>query len=66
MRRYSDISPSMVERGEWGPGDDRRMLRALWRGGWDEEFEVQWGGLVEGRSDTQVGGSRGSKAGGGQ
>lgn len=28
---YDQLSPSMVERGEWGPGDDRRLLRALYR-----------------------------------
>ena len=26
---YSQLSPSMVARGEWGSGDDRRLLRAL-------------------------------------
>ena len=30
-KRYDQLSPSMVERGEWGPGDDRRLLRALYR-----------------------------------
>lgn len=28
---YDQLSPSMVARGEWGSGDDRRMLRALYR-----------------------------------
>ena len=27
---YSQLSPSMVARGEWGSGDDRRLLRALY------------------------------------
>lgn len=26
---YTQLSPSMVARGEWGSGDDRRLLRAL-------------------------------------
>ena len=26
---YSQLSPSMVARGEWGSGDDRRLLRSL-------------------------------------
>jgi len=28
---YDQLCPSMVDRGEWGPGDDRRLLRALYR-----------------------------------
>jgi hypothetical protein len=27
---YTQLSPSMVARGEWGSGDDRRLLRALY------------------------------------
>ena len=27
---YSQLSPSMVSRGDWGPGDDRRLLRSLY------------------------------------
>lgn len=30
----------MVERGDWGRGDDRRMLMALRDGGWEREWEV--------------------------
>ena len=26
---YTQVSPSMQERGDWGRGDDKRMLRAL-------------------------------------
>ncbi len=44
----------MVSRGDWGPGDDNRMLRALWTGGASEEWDVQWGGLVEGRTEAQA------------
>lgn len=34
---YSQLSPSMVARGEWGSGDDRRLLRALF---------LRWGSAV--------------------
>ena len=32
--------------GDWGPGDDRRMLKALVQSGAAHEWEVDWGGLV--------------------
>lgn len=28
---YDQLSPSMVDRGDWGPGDDRRLLRSMYR-----------------------------------
>jgi hypothetical protein len=49
--RYDQLSPSMVERGDWGKGDDRRMLTALYDGGYEVEWDVPWGSLVEGRSE---------------
>ena len=36
--------------GDWGAGDDRRMLRALVRSGSTREWDVDWGGLVPQRS----------------
>jgi hypothetical protein len=51
---YNQLSPSMVERGDWGAGDDRRMLRALWTAAPGAEFEVQWGALVGGRTEAQA------------
>ena len=51
---YEQLSPSMVARGDWGAGDDRRMLRALWRAGPAAEYEVKWGSLVEGRTAAQA------------
>ena len=36
--------------GDWGPGDDRRMLKALYRSGATNEWEVDWGNLVSQRS----------------
>jgi len=41
----------MVERGDWGVGDDKRMLLALQEGGYELEWEVPWGSLVEGRTE---------------
>ncbi len=43
----------MVDRGEWGPGDDKRLLRALLAGDAQYEWEVEWGEVVEGRSAQQ-------------
>ncbi len=45
----------MVSRGEWGPGDDKRMLRAMLVQGAAREWEVNWEQLVEGRTALQVG-----------
>ena len=33
--------------GDWGAGDDRRMLRALLQVGAGAEWEVDWGTLVQ-------------------
>eukprot|EP00967_Tisochrysis_lutea_P060370 scaffold77220_cov24-Tisochrysis_lutea.AAC.1 len=49
--RYDQLSSSMVDRGDWGVGDDKRMLLALRDGGYEVEWEVPWGSLVEGRSE---------------
>ena len=51
---YDQLAPSMVERGDWGPGDDRRMLRALWLAAPAAEFEVKWGEVVGGRTAVQA------------
>eukprot|EP00890_Picochlorum_soloecismus_P002664 jgi/Picsp_1/3399/NSC_06237-R1_protein len=51
---YLRLSPSMIDRGEWGVGDDRRMLRSLWSlGGHPMEHEVPWDGLVKNRTADQ-------------
>lgn len=52
--RYDALCPSMVSRGEWGAGDDRRMLRSMLSGGASREWEVDWDSLVQGRSAIQV------------
>ena len=36
--------------GDWGSGDDRRMLKALLQSGAAREWEVDWGALVPQRS----------------
>lgn len=35
--------------GDWGAGDDRRMLKALLRSGAVNEWDVDWSALVPGR-----------------
>ena len=32
--------------GDWGSGDDRRLLKALLRTGATHEFQVDWGNLI--------------------
>ncbi len=54
LHRYDTVSPSMVERGDWSRGDDRRMLAALWGGSFENEWDVKWGELVEGREEKHV------------
>lgn len=40
--------------GEWGSGDDRRLLRALFKTGAAEDFQVDWGQLVANRTAQQA------------
>ena len=40
--------------GEWGSGDDRRLLRALLKTGAAEDFQVDWGQLVATRTAQQA------------
>ncbi|KAL4432464.1 hypothetical protein ABPG77_001763 [Micractinium sp. CCAP 211/92] len=51
---YSQLSPSMVARGEWGSGDDRRLLRALFLSGAVHDYEVDWNQVVRGRTAQQA------------
>lgn len=37
---------STLATGDWGSGDDRRLLRALLRTGAVHEFQVDWGNLI--------------------
>ncbi len=40
--------------GEWGSGDDRRLLRALAKTGATHDFQVDWSQLVASRSAMQA------------
>lgn len=40
--------------GDWGSGDDRRLLRALLASGAAQEWQPDWGALVPGRTAAQV------------
>lgn len=40
--------------GDWGVGDDRRLIRALLKSGARMEFELDWAALVPGRSAKQA------------
>jgi hypothetical protein len=51
---YDQLSPSMVSRGEWGKGDDRRMLKALWSIRPNADYMVKWEDLVKGRTASQT------------
>ena len=42
--------PSLVSTGDWGIGDDRRLLKALYRAGHAREWQVDWGAAVPERS----------------
>ena len=48
---YDQVSPSMAARGEWGAGDDRRLLRALIAAGPAAiEADIDWDAAVRGRT----------------
>eukprot|EP00884_Botryococcus_braunii_P003467 jgi/Botrbrau1/13120/Bobra.0187s0077.1 len=51
---YLQLSESMVERGLWGRGDDRRMLKALYESNALYDFEVDWANLVPGRGEMET------------
>ena len=55
MCRYDQLSPSMIHTGEWGVGDDRRMLAALFSSAIENEWQVAWDNLVDGRTAAQAG-----------
>jgi hypothetical protein len=55
---YLRMAPSMHDTGDWGPGDDKRLLKALWRcreemGPDMLEAQVPWGSLVDERTGDQ-------------
>lgn len=44
------LTSSLPCTGDWGLGDDRRLLKALYREGHSREWQVDWGAVVPGRS----------------
>jgi hypothetical protein len=44
----------MIEAGQWGRGDDKRLITSLAATGAAEAFQVDWGSLVPGRTGEQV------------
>ncbi|MEW5314065.1 MAG: hypothetical protein WDW38_005589 [Sanguina aurantia] len=42
-----------MDRGDWGAGDDKRLLKALWASGALSELTLDWGSLVNGRGADQ-------------
>jgi hypothetical protein len=51
---HSGLAPSMIEAGQWGRGDDKRLITSLAATGAAEAFQVDWGSLVPGRTAEQV------------
>jgi hypothetical protein len=57
---YLRLAPSMADRGLWGKGDDKKLLKSLWillqnsRSGLGlQELTVPWSELVEGRTGDE-------------
>jgi len=55
---YLRLAPSMSERGHWGDGDDKKLMRALWdcrerMGREMREGIVPWASLLEGRTGDE-------------
>lgn len=48
------LPTSRASAGEWGSGDDRRLLKGLLRSGARQVFDVDWGVVVEGRTEKQA------------
>jgi hypothetical protein len=44
----------VTEPGDWGSGDDRRLLKALYKSGATEEYELDWNELVPNRTAQQT------------
>ncbi|WPT12015.1 RNA polymerase I termination factor [Picochlorum sp. SENEW3] len=50
---YLRQGPTMMDRGDWGPGDDKKLLSALWKCGKEIDCDVPWDSLVSGRTASQ-------------
>jgi hypothetical protein len=43
IKWYKTMTPEMKDRGEWGAGEDKKLIKALWESGAQEGWEVDWG-----------------------
>lgn len=50
---YLRHGPTMMDRGDWEQGDDKKLLSALWSSGKEMEYDVAWDTLVPGRTANQ-------------
>ncbi|KAF6255253.1 hypothetical protein COO60DRAFT_234531 [Scenedesmus sp. NREL 46B-D3] len=50
---HAGLAPTMVEAGQWGRGDDKRLINSLAAAGAAEAYQVAWGSLVPGRTAEQ-------------
>jgi hypothetical protein len=53
-QKWYRIAPDSVAAGEWGAGDDTTMVAALRRARAASEVDVDWAGLVRGRTLSQI------------
>ena len=53
-QKWYRIAPDSVAAGEWGAGDDTTMVAALRRARAASEADVDWAGLVRGRTLSQI------------
>ena len=51
---YKELSPSMVQTGEWGQGDDRAMLKSLLKQKGKPEWHIDWASILPQRSASQT------------
>lgn len=52
-RWYLRQGPTMMDRGDWGGGEDKTLLSALWKCGKEMDCDVPWESLVSGRTASQ-------------
>merc|ERR1712176_939568 len=51
---YKELSPSMVQTGEWGQVDDRAMLKSLLKQKGKPEWHIDWASILPQRSASQT------------
>ena len=55
QKYYKELCPSMVTKGDWGQGNDRTLMANLYTmGRGKQEWQINWGELVPGRTAAQV------------